>query len=149
MNNETSLPTGYTAYDRLTFCSNVLIGGGVPVRVKGQFPVLVGRGPEVPFIWLSRTKDGKDWEPVVEQNEPRDPNFTINILGDHQTVQIVLGNFVVVQARQVSAAEAEVTILDLRPLGVNIQGSANGLRVGTQTLTGNVFQGVTGMIDIA
>lgn len=61
---------------------------------------------------------------------------------------MVLGNFVIIQARQISEDEAEVTILDLRTLGINIQGSRNGMQIGTNGFSHNTFKGVAGMIDI-
>lgn len=149
MNNEVPLPTGYVAFDRLTFCSNILIGGGVPVRVKGYFPVLVGQGPEVPMIWLLTTMDGQKWQPVVERNVSLIPPFKVTVLGDKKSVQVVfIEKVVIIQATRLSETEAEVTYLDLRPVGVNVHGTASGLEVGTQSLSHNTFQGVAGMIDI-
>lgn len=147
MNDQVPLPTEYVAFEKLTFCSNILLKGGVPVRVKGHFPVLVGRGLQVPVIWLSATKDGKEWEQVVERNSPH-KNFIVNLLGDGQSIQVVLGNIIIIQGRKISDAEAEVTLLDIRPLGVNIHGNASGLQVGGNLLQANTFQGIAGMINI-
>ena len=148
MNSQVPLPSEYVAFEYLNFCSNVLINGGVPVRAKGYLPVLVGRGLQVPEIWLSATKDGMQWEQVVERNTPVHKNFTVNLLSDGQSVQVVLGNVIIIQAKEISDIEGEVSILDLRPLGVRIHGNQTGLQVGGKMLIENTFQGVAGMIDI-
>ena len=141
-------PSGYIAFPKLTICSNILVGGGVPLRIKDQFPILVGRGEYCPLVWLSATKNGKEWQIVIEKNEPKNKNFVVNYFNDGKSVQIVFDSLIIAQAIQLSENEAEVSILDLRPLGVAVRGNRNGLQVGNNMYRGNIFQGGAGMIAV-
>lgn len=148
MNNEMTLPSDYIPFAKLTLCSNVLINVKIPIRIKGQFPLLVGSGEEVPLIWLSATRDGQKWEPVVERNIAINTNFPVIFLNDGKSVLVMLGNIVIVQARKISDTEAEVSILDLRPVGMDVRGKSSVLQAGGNAFTGNVFQNAYAMIDV-
>lgn len=147
-NTEMQLPKEYLAFEKLTICSNVLINGKVPIRIKDHFPILVGKG-DVPLIWLSATKAGKEWQMVVEKNQPLNKNFSVNFLDDKKSVFVTIGNIIIVQAKKISDGEAEISTLDLRPLGLDIRGDQSGFYIGTNSFVGNVFQNIIGMIDIA
>ena len=142
------LPDDYIAFERLLFCSNILVNVKVPIVIKEQFPLLIGAGAPVPLIWLYATKKGKEWLPVVEKNRPVNKNYLVNFLNDGASVQVVLGNTLIIQAARLSEKTARADLLDLRPLGIDIRGNQTGLQVGQNMLSHNEFQNLNAMIAI-
>ncbi|EAP80271.1 hypothetical protein [Sulfitobacter sp. NAS-14.1] len=144
MITKTNLPSSYTPYQKLVFCSNVLEGGGNLIEVSGTIPILVGRG-DPPLVWLSAKQDAKIVT-VVEASRAKFSSVTAaSIFGG--TVVMSKG-VVLLSARQISEEEAEVTEIDLRPLGLNVYGNKSGLHVGGMEFTGNHFSGVGTMVGI-
>lgn len=144
MITKTNLPSSYIPYQKLAFCSNVLEGGGNLIEVAGTIPILVGRG-DPPLVWLSAKQDAKVVT-IVEASRAKYSSVTAaNIFGG--TVVMSKG-VVLLSARQISEVEAEVTEIDLRPLGLNVYGDKNGLHVGGMEFTGNHFSGGGTMLGI-
>lgn len=144
MITKTNLPSNYVPYQKLNFCSNVLEGGGHIIEVSKSIPILVGKGTP-PLVWLSAKQD-KENVLIVEASKAKFSSVTSsNIFGG--TVVMSKG-VVVLSARQISDEEAEVTEVDLRPLGLNIYGDKNGLHVGGMELIGNYFKGVGTLVAI-
>lgn len=144
MITKTNLPSTYVPYQKLNFCSNVLEGGGNLIEVSGTIPILVGKG-NPPLVWLS-AKQEKEIIVVVEASKPKYSSVTAtNVFGG---IVVMSKGVVLLSARQITEDEAEVTEIDLRPLGLNIYGDKNGLHVGGMEFTGNHFSGVGTMVGI-
>lgn len=142
------LPGNYVRFEELGICSNWLIDGQVPIRMKDHFLVLVGKKDEVPLVWLSATKDGKEWELVVDGNQSRSDAISVSFPKEGNSVLIMTGSTIIVHAVKLSEIRAEIDTLDLRPLGFDFHGNKAGLYVGTNLFEGNRFQGIAVMIDI-
>ena len=114
------------------------------IEISEMIPILVGKG-NPPLIWIS-AKHEKDVALIVEASKAKYSSVTaVNIFGG--TVVMSKG-VVLLSARQITEDEAEVTEIDLRPLGMNIYGDKNGLHVGGMELTKNHFSGVGTMVGI-
>ena len=142
--SKSTLPELYVPYRKLVFCSNIIEGGGLIVEVSGSIPILVGKG-DPPKVWMSARRENNH-ELVVENSSALTKNITsANVFGG----TVIMSNGVVIlSARQISEDEAEVDQVDMRPLGLNIFGDKNGLKVGGMSLSGNTFSGVGVMLGI-
>lgn len=140
-------PSEYQKLDRLNICSNVLIGAGAIVKIGELEPILIGEGLNFPAIWLkARTNEG-DWVSVVERSISLNSQVrVINVLGTC-TTEITTDETIILKARQ-QGAECFIDQLDLRPLGFNMYGSSQFLKVGESEFIGNTFQGVGTFIGI-
>lgn len=144
MITKTNLPSNYVPYQKLIFCSNVLEGGGNLIEVSGKIPILIGKG-KPPLVWLS-VKQKKKFTMAVEASKSNFSGVTAkNIFGG--TVVMFKG-VVLLSAREITDEEAEVTEVDLRPLGLNIYGDKSGLHVGSTQFSGNHFIGAGTMVGI-
>ena len=145
--NETPIPGDYVPYETLVVCSNEFVRGKTPIVFGITTPVLVGKG-ETPLLWINAPtrEDGKSWKPLVARNESKVPEADINVSGREVTVS--LGKKKVIQVKSRDESAAEITFMDLRPLGLNIFGDTKGLNVGTNSLIGNKFVDISTMLRI-
>ena len=134
----------YEPYWRITFCSNVIEGGGYIFEMSGKHPVLIGKG-NPPLVWLSiPAKDGV--RSIVNGSRSLENSVSVvSILGGTQIV--LSGGHIILSVRQISPNEAEVDEIDLRPFGLSVHGNRDGLKVGGMSLSGNHFSGVGTMFS--
>lgn len=140
-----NIPSEYQPFDRLNICSNVLIGAGAIIKIGETEPLLVGKGLKLPAIWLRARASKNNWISVVERSISLSPQ--IEIINDiiTNTTTIKIKNIIIVKAQQ-KGFECIVNELDLRPLGLNIFGNSNLLKVGNGEFKGNTMQGVGAFI---
>ena len=148
INKAIELPEGCIPYEELIVCSNTMIQGKVPIRIKDQYPVLIGKGEATPLIWLTGTKDGKEWQPLVVKNVSLNENIAVDFFQDGKSLIIFSGSTIIIHAVRMSDRKAVIDSLDLRPIGFNFHGNKSGLFIGTNLYSGNILQGISAMIDI-
>lgn len=135
------LPQRYKPYQRINFCSNIIIGGGHIFALGKVLPLVIGVGKK-PRIWLQAvsTPGSKNFVTVVNDSKSMHPAVHISIEGRKVIVSV--------QGRTVLNAEAtgekSVTIseLDFRPIGLNAFGDSSSLSLGGMQLSHNTFSGV-------
>lgn len=139
-----SLPETYHPLHQLVLCSNTLLGDVIPFEVNGKVPLLVGAGVE-PRLWLSGSPDAveADWLDVVVQNQPTSKTYPITVDRPKRgTVRVRLGDTTIVVVRQRAPNRASVTLLDLRALGLDVEGDTQGLRFFDKTFQRHTIKGV-------
>jgi hypothetical protein len=116
--------------------------------MRGVVPLLVGKGTPGPVVWLSIPKDaqGSEWLDIVVANKAS--FIRLDLLTTSNTVSVLFQARPLLSAICTSDDAAEITELDLRPVGLNIHGSRNGLMVGTTNMAGNRFEGVSTMMSL-
>ncbi len=143
MSSDIELPERYSPFPNLAFCSNELVGGKVPISVR-NFPVLlVGRGI-VPLLWLAAPSEpgSKSWTYVVRESQSANPAIRVSVEKEKGVITVYTSGQEVVKARTITSERAEVSYLDLRPLGLAIEGNTSALRVSGMTLSNNTFRGL-------
>jgi len=140
MITRTTLPSTYKPYQKLTVCSNVLIGGGHLVVLGEVLPLLVGSG-EGPTIWLQAPTDksGKSYVPLVTASVASHP--AVGVVSNRDGLTVSIAGVPVIHVKQASQDSAVIDLLDLRPVGLNIYGNASSLTAGGTTLSQNTFSG--------
>lgn len=140
MITRTTLPTSYKPYQRLTVCSNLLIGGGHLVVIDEVLPLLVGCG-EAPMLWLQAPADktGKTYVPLVAASVALHP--AVSVVSDKDGLTVSVGGATVIHVAQTDSESAVIDLLDLRPIGLNISGNAACLIAGGANLSHNTFSG--------
>lgn len=140
MITRTTLPSSYKPYENLTVCSNTLIGGGHLVVLGEVLPLLVGSG-EGPTIWLQAPADksGSSYVPLVTASVASHP--AVGVVSSKGGLTVSVGGVPVIHVRQVDQNSAEIDLLDLRPVGLNIYGSVSSLTAGGATFSHNTFSG--------
>lgn len=136
-----NIPSEYQSFEKLTICSNVLVGVGAIIKIGETEPILVGKGVKFPAIWLKTKTNKNKWFSVVERSISL--NQQIEIVNDVETntTTIKINNIIILKAQQIGTA-CLVNEMDLRPLGLNIIGNSEYLKVGGNEFRGNTFQGV-------
>lgn len=136
---DNDLPPDYEPYIRLSFCGNTFLNTRVPLEVAGHPPILIGSGPE-PRVWLSASvgKGQKQWTTVVRDNVARHPGVTV-LKPNPGIVEIAAAGTTVVRVKATSSTSAEVTAIDLRPLGLNIYGDLATLWIGAKQFSRNTI----------
>lgn len=146
-----TLPWNYQPYDELWLCSNVFKDVKIPLAINAQPLVLIGKGP-VPLIWLAAPSqpNAKTWIYVVKANKAINPGIDVEWSAGTKTVSAKVGGVEVLRVAIQSQQIAEVQFLDLRPLGLDVTGSAGGLTLGTtNTFSRNTVVGARVGINLA
>jgi hypothetical protein len=130
----------YKPYQRLTVCSNLLIGGGHLVVLGEALPLLVGCG-EAPMVWLQAPADqtGKTYVPLVAASVALHP--AVSVVSNKEGLTVSVGGTPVIHVAQIDSESAVIDLLDLRPIGLNISGNAASLIAGGTNLSHNTFSG--------
>ncbi|WP_270794025.1 hypothetical protein [Aeromonas sp. QDB11] len=141
MITRTTLPKTYKPYQKLTVCSNILLGGGHLVVIGEVLPLLVGSSNEGPKVWLQAPTDksGKQYIPLVTASVAS--NSAVGIVSNKDGLSISIGGVHVVNIKQVNDSTAVIDQLDLRPIGFNIYGKKSSLTAGGINLSSNTFSG--------
>ena len=144
----TELPQQFKPFQELIVCSNKFIDGTVIIEAHKTPALLVGQG-KYPSVWLLAlmTDERKGWAYIVKDNDASLDSVIVAHPDDATTVIFVNKSMVLV-ARKESDQKAEITQVDLRPIGLNIYGNREGLNVGTNLLRSNTFAGVYAMIGV-
>ena len=142
-----NIPEEYQSFEKLTFCSNILIGVRAIFKVGENEPLIIGKGLKLPAIWLkTKTKDDT-WISVVERSISLHSQIKIINDMDKNTTIIKTGTITILKAMQVGS-NCIVEELNLTPIGLNIIGDSHALKVGESVFEGNTFKGLGSFLII-
>jgi hypothetical protein len=135
-----NLPSSYQPYEKLTICSNSLIGGGHLVELAGALPLIIGYG-EKPQVWLQAFSNPEKMEfvSVVENSVSKFPAVEVKEIDG--SIIITIQGKQVLKVRNISNSEAVVENMDLRPIGLNLYGDANNMNMPNGSFSGNSMSG--------
>lgn len=130
--------------EKLTICSNELIGGGDLIKVDDFVPLVIGAG-DVPKIWITMKYDNNIIE-IVKNNYSS--NNQIKIKKDNFSREIVIfaESEKLISAKMINDTECVVEHLDFKPIGLNIYGTSKEINIANTKLSGNKFEGAMFMI---
>ncbi len=140
-------PRNYRAFSRLVLCSNILQKVDVPFQVGDTPVLLIGRGERAedpPRVWLSVPDPDSEAEfkHVVVGQRSYCAVVAVRAVPGKPVVEVYLGEDLLVRATARSEHEAVVEKLNLRPLGLPIEGTSVGLLIENQSFVANTFTGV-------
>ena len=144
-----NLPANYQPFGNLNVCSNTLSGdGGIPFQIGESYPLLIGWSEKAPLIWIRAPRDpsGKDWIELVSANRVLHQGF--QVAQEAGLVSVSFQGRLIVTVRQSSKESAQVEALDLRPIGLNVYGSRDGLTAGTVKMDSSAFVGAPVMMKL-
>lgn len=135
-----NLPNSFQPYQKLTICSNSLIGGGFIVEVAEALPLIIGKG-EKPQVWLQAISnpEKKEFVSIVESSVSKFPGVEVKEVDG--ALLITIQGKSILRVRAISEENATVDIMDLRPIGLNLFGDENSMNVGGGTFSGNSMSG--------
>jgi len=81
---------------------------------------------------------------IVEASISR--HKVVKIYEENETLNVQIGDTQILSVKTINENSAEISLLDLRPLGINLFGNKTELKVGNSTFSGNSFFGVGTMI---
>jgi len=138
-----NLPDGYVALNRLNMCSNILIGGGFAFSLGSTLPLIIGKGT-VPIIWMqSYDFKNKKSKILVDGNISKHPDVLVTN-PDNGVVEIIINKEVrILRVKNIGDASSVVSFIDFRPIGLNITGNQNELKVGNSSFSKNTIEGVS------
>lgn len=146
------IPTEYIPYDRVNFCSNILINVRYLINDKDFYPLLIGKG-NIPKIWIYAKEQNRNSTKLVEKSISLLPSvLSVNINDDSKRLSVVSheksNQTTILEIDYYSNEVLNVEQLDLRPIGYNIIGNKDGLLIGNNTVKRNTLQGVQSFIGL-
>ncbi|MEZ8305081.1 MULTISPECIES: hypothetical protein [Vibrio] len=135
-----TLPEGFQPLKKLMVCSNTITGGGQLLTIKGDFPLLIGKGA-YPVVWLKGLVDNQhdDLTYVVEKNKSVNPAIKVKV--KNNKITILAGSTIVLSAKATSNDVVNIDQVDLRPIGFSVYGDRSKLVVGGGTFSNNSMAG--------
>jgi hypothetical protein len=153
------LPSDFIPFEELIVCSNLFQNGIAVVGFENQPFLLIGKGynssinkSSNPQVWLSlpATLAGSNDEFVlvyaIQQNKSSNPLLTISETELSTTVKF--NQTPILEVHKVNDKKAEITRMDLRPLGINLQGEKYGLSIGGIHYSNNSFIGIHTLFNV-
>ena len=139
--NPLNLPAAYVPFANLRIGDNRVKGAVALATVGGLAPFLIGQG-ELPHIWLTVPAQlpGAPWRELVVDNVSFQSGLIVE--AHPKAVHVRLAQATLITAVRGAADALSVTVLDLRPVGLEIFLDARGLHVLGSTLTRNAVAGV-------
>lgn len=136
------LPKSYKSLESLIICSNNMIGGGFPFSLGDGLPVIIGMGEE-PIVWLQAIKnhETKKLFLLVDANISTVKEISVTKPKEGVIEIFYNGEYRILRVEKLSDTSAEISYLDLKPLGLNISGDQNALTVGGSSFSNNTFSG--------
>lgn len=132
--------------DELIICSNKIIGGGQLIKIQDYSPLTVGRG-ETPLIWLNVKIDNKIIE-LIKENISLNSHLNVQENFIDKSTIIKINNNIIIKARMIKENSCIISKIDLRPIGLDIVGNLQGLKVAGNMLSGNTFSGAQYLIGM-
>lgn len=141
MITRSNLPQNYQPYERLDFCSNLIVGGGHILAVGDVLPLLIGKG-ETPRIWLQAVSrpESNEFIKIVDDSKAVYP--IVNVEKENNSINIYVKGKLVLCVKSTKDGQAKISKVDFRPLGLNVVGNASKLTIGGQSLSNNTFSNV-------
>jgi hypothetical protein len=146
--NDIDLPKDYKPFPKIIICGNTLINVQIPFEVYGDIPLLIGDGNS-PKIWLKAmtSRQERKFREIVRANRALQASVTVSGAGTYD-ISVTVPNMTIIRLHRNTEGIPEVTKLDLRPIGLSIQGDSEKLAIGSQLLTENTFENVRTMVGI-
>jgi hypothetical protein len=143
------LPEDFVPFARLNVCGNVMSAGKAPFVVGEKIPLLVGKNAH-PKLWLSAPQNlaATDWIELIAAGKPLQPEVKVFTSDDQKDVTVQVRRQPILELHIVSPDHAELSFIDLRPIGLNIFGENNVLHLGTNTFLNNSFKNVPYMVKL-
>jgi hypothetical protein len=142
-------PKSLKKLNELVLCSNLIIGGGYPFAVGNILPLIIGGG-EKPQIWLQAINDssGKNFIPIVENSISRDQRISVYEDPVSGEMKIFFYSTPILIVKLINKSKAEISLLDLRPFGLNVWGNTSALYIGGSRFSHNRVHGVGVFINL-
>jgi len=137
------LPPRYQPYRDLLLCSNKLINVSVPLLINNTPVLLIGTGP-FPLIWLSAPIDPSEnkWSYIVKGG--KSANSAVDVITDKQKgeVRVTVANIEVIRVTTETGDRAVVHSLNLTPIGLEVTGTDDEMKIGGMTFVANAFKDI-------
>ena len=145
-----NLPEEYEPYNNLNLCGNQLRQVKYLVEDNGFYPILIGKG-ESPRIWVYLKKENKAIA-VLRDSNSTFPQVKVNYKKENLII-IELHNYNGIDNNKIleieySKESAYIKTIDLRPIGYNLYGHIDYVKVGNNTLSNNNFSNIKTLVSI-
>lgn len=137
------LPETYIPLESLIICSNKLLGGGFAFSLGEGLPLIVGQGT-FPTVWLQGAvlPGSKELITLIDNNVSLVESLVVSANLENRTIEVIFNkNIKVIEVKLIDEKSAEITYLDLKPLGFNIFGNRGELHIGSSNFSRNTIHG--------
>src|SRR5690554_4180188 len=133
-----NIPTEYKDYSEIELCSNKLSGVKYLFGIGNIPPIILGKGDHYPICWIF-TQNAGIWQEIVTANKSH--YLPLQVFAHEKKLLIQVYNKVILDSFENDRSTLIIQKLDFKPLGFNIEGDSNGLKVGGATISNNTIVG--------
>jgi hypothetical protein len=145
VNDKQILPKDYIPTDKIVFCGNKIANYKFLISDNGFYPILIGSGV-IPRIWLYTKTDKNEYITLIEDSVSNINQIKIDIHNSERKIEIkdTYTRTIILMLKYDDVPN--VILLNLNPVGYNIQGDETKIMIGSSSLYGNSFSGVNTII---
>ena len=146
-----NIPAEYIPYESINFCSNILMNVRYLINDKDFYPLLIGKGA-IPKVWIFAKDQNNRPTELVNKSISKVALISVNIDDDGGKIAIVMNekanNTVLLEIDYSSKESIVIERINLQPIGYDITGDGNSLRVGNSNVARNTLQNVQSFIGL-
>ncbi|MDR6962237.1 hypothetical protein [Shewanella putrefaciens] len=142
-----SLPSNYTAPEKMLIGSNSLNNVKVLIDFNGFTPILIGDG-EIPHIWIyvPMNQQGTEWYPLVKDNFSTNPS--VIVIKRDNGVKVTTPDGIVIDCEKRGDGIVVVNKLNLKPFGINVTANSESLSIMNATFSSSGFSNMRAMVGL-
>ena len=149
--NNFTIPTEYTPYSKVVFCSNILLNVRYIINDNKFYPLLVGKST-IPKVWIyAKDKKNRSIE-LVAKSISKFPLISVNIDNDKKILSVVMSEkankIVLLEINYISENSISIEKINLQPIGYNVTGDEQSLHVGNSNISRNTLNNVQSFIGL-
>lgn len=133
-----NIPTEYKDYPEIELCSNKLSGVKYLFGIGNIPPIIIGKGDHNPICWVYIQNNGV-WQEIVTANKSN--YLPLQVFAHQKKLLMQVYSKVILDSFENDSGALIIQKLDFKPLGLNIEGDSNGLKVGGATISNNTIVG--------
>lgn len=133
-----NIPSNYKAYSKVELCSNTLEDVKYFFGIGNNPPIIIGKGENNPICWLYM-KNNDSWNEIISANKSNHPS--LQVFAHEKKLLIQLNDTIILDSYETNQNTLVIQKLDLRPIGLNIEGDTNSLNIGGNTISQNSISG--------
>ncbi|KQE85283.1 hypothetical protein [Acinetobacter lactucae] len=144
-----NLPDNYLPLEKLTICSNKIVGGGFPFSLGEGLPIIIGGGNN-PNVWIQALTNShvKNLTLIVDENISKAKEISV-VKPTNGVIEVYYKSTIkILRVKSNGERSATISHLDLRPIGLNITGTPLKLNIGGSSFSNNTVKGTNVFVGL-
>jgi hypothetical protein len=132
------IPTEYKEYNTVNLCSNELENIKYLFGINSFPPIIIGKGQDAPVSWLY-IRNNDIWTEIINSNKSKD--IALQVFAHDRKLLIQFDSINILDSYEDENGKLIIEKINLKPLGLNIEGNEKGLEIAGNVIAKNTVIG--------